>query len=196
MNRYPAIALIEFGSVVAGTTAADAMVKTAPIEMVHAGTIHRGKYLVLVGGSVAAVDRSFEEGLRIGTENVLDKVFLPDVHAEVHDAVFGERRNDAYDALGIIESEVVAPVVQAADAGVKGARAHVKDIRLGDGLGGKGIVWFTGAIADVQAAVEIGCRAVGDRTTRLCTTVIPALHEDMIQQVGESTRFHRPARSG
>lgn len=192
MNRYPAIALIEFDSIATGTIAADAMVKTAPIDRIHTGTIHPGKYLVLVGGTVASVEQSFVDGLRVGGDAVRDKVILPEVHAEVHDAVFGRRRGDSYDALGILESETVSAVVQAADAGVKGARVHVMEIRLGDGLGGKGIVWFTGAVADVQAAVNIGSSAIADRTTRLWTTVIPALHEDLIRGVGESTRFRRP----
>jgi microcompartment protein CcmL/EutN len=192
MNRYPAIALIEFDSIATGTTASDAMVKAAPIDRIHAGTIHRGKYLVLVGGTVGSVEQSFVAGLRLGGDAVLDRVLLPEVHAEVHDAVFGQRRSDLYDALGILESETVSAVVQAADAGVKGARVHVKEIRLGDGLGGKGIVWFTGAVADVQAAVSIGSAAIADRSTRLRTTVIPALHEDLIRGLGESTRFRRP----
>lgn len=192
MNRYPAIALIEFNSIATGTTAGDAMVKVAPIDMIQAGTIHRGKYLVLVGGSVASVDESFAAGLRVGGRAVVDQVLLPDVHDEVHDAVMGARRSDSYDALGILETETVAAILQAADAGVKGADVHVLEIRLADGLGGKGLTYFTGTVADVEAAIEIGGRAIGDRQTGLWTTVIPALHEEMIREVAQTTRFRRP----
>ena len=191
MTRYPAIALVEFESVATGTTAGDAMVKTAPIDLIHAGTIHRGKYLVLVGGSVASVTESLVAGLRVGAGAVLDHVLLPHVHDEVHDAVFGKRRDDPYDALGIIETETVAATVRAADAGVKGAQVHVKEIRLGDGLGGKGLVLLTGMVADVEAALEIGTGVIADRPGGLWTTVIPALHEAMVRQTGESTRFRR-----
>lgn len=191
MTRYPAIALVEFESVATGTTAGDAMVKAAPIDLIHAGTIHRGKYLVLVGGSVASVEESLAAGLRVGADTVADHVLLPDVHDEVHDAVFGTRRDDPHDALGIIETETVSATVRAADAGVKGARVHVQELRLGDGLAGKGLVLLTGAVADVEAAVEIGTGAIADRRGRLWTTVIPALHEEMVRETAESTRFRR-----
>jgi microcompartment protein CcmL/EutN len=194
MTRYDAIAMIEFDSIAVGTTAGDAMVKTAPIDVIHAGTIHPGKYLVLVGGSVASVERSLVEGLRVGGDAVADRVFLPVVHEEVHDAVFGERRFDTYDAMGILETHTVAAAVQAADAAVKGARVHVREIRLGDGLGGKGVVWVTGVVAEVQAAIAIGLGAIADRATPPRTTVIPALHEDMVRRVAESTRFRRRVR--
>ncbi|MBU0640669.1 MAG: BMC domain-containing protein [Planctomycetes bacterium] len=196
MTRYPAIALLEFDSIASGTTAGDAMVKAAPIDRIQAGTIHRGRYLVLVGGSVAAVEEALMAGLRVGGGSVLDRVLLPDVHDEVHDAILGTRRDDRYDALGIIETETVAATVQASDAAVKGAAVHVREIRLGDGLGGKGIVWCTGAVADVQAAIDIGTGAIADRQTAPWSTIIPALHEEMQREIRATSRFRRSARKG
>ncbi len=49
----PALALLEFGSIAVGMQAADAMVKRAPIDTLRSGTVHNGKYLVLIGGQVA-----------------------------------------------------------------------------------------------------------------------------------------------
>src|SRR4030067_10159 len=57
------------------------------------------------------------------------------------------------------ETTSVASTIMAADAGVKGAEVHLVEIRLGDGLGGKGIVLYSGLVADVEAAVEIGAAA-------------------------------------
>ena len=51
MSNLPAIALIELGSIAAGTFATDKMVKRAPVELMHAGTVQPGKYLILVGGA-------------------------------------------------------------------------------------------------------------------------------------------------
>ena len=47
----PALALLELDSIAAGIEAGDAMAKRAPIEILRAGTVHPGKYLVLVGGA-------------------------------------------------------------------------------------------------------------------------------------------------
>jgi microcompartment protein CcmL/EutN len=44
----PALALVELSSIAAGVQAADAMAKRAPIDVLKAGTVHNGRYLVLV----------------------------------------------------------------------------------------------------------------------------------------------------
>ena len=82
-----AIALFEFESISAGIVAGDAMVKTAPLGAIYAGTVHPGKYLVLVTGDTASVDEAVRVGN--GAESLSDMVFLPDVHPAVADAVAG-----------------------------------------------------------------------------------------------------------
>ena len=53
-------------SIAIGVRAGDAMVKRAPVEVTYAGTVHPGKYLVLVGGDVASVEESYAAGLDAG----------------------------------------------------------------------------------------------------------------------------------
>jgi microcompartment protein CcmL/EutN len=89
--KYPAIALIELGSIAAGMFAADKMVKRAPIELLRAGTVQPGKYLILIGGGTAEVEESYREALQVAPEDILDEVFLPRVHTQVIDALEGDR---------------------------------------------------------------------------------------------------------
>ena len=192
--EHPALALVELNSIAVGTRAADAMVKKASVEILRVGTIHRGKYLILITGTVGSVEESFAEGLRVGGEAVVDKVFLPDVHPTVREAVLGARRVGTYDSLGVVETANVAAVIEAADAGVKGADVEILEVRLGDGMGGKGIVLFTGRVHDVEAAVEISVSRIRDRRTWVQQTVIPILHEDMARHVAETTRFTPPKK--
>ena len=49
----PALGLLELDSIAAGIEAGDAMAKRAPVDVIRAGTVHPGKYLVLVGGGPA-----------------------------------------------------------------------------------------------------------------------------------------------
>ena len=58
MTKLPAIALIELSSIAAGAFAADRMVKRSPVELLHAGTVQPGKYLILIGGGTAEVQRN------------------------------------------------------------------------------------------------------------------------------------------
>lgn len=191
MADYPAIALIELSSIAVGMHTADAMLKKAPLEMVRAGTLHRGRYLVLIGGTVGAVKESYIEGLRVGEQALVDSVFLPEVHPAVHDAVLGARVPEGRDALGVIETSTVAAVVHAADAGIKAAQVVITEVRLADGMAGKGLTLFAGKVADVQAAVAAGVAVAQPRGVEIKQIVIPSLDEDMKRQIADSTRFSR-----
>jgi len=185
----PALALLEFSSIAAGIQAADAMVKRAPIDVIKAGTVQPGKYLVLIGGQVADVGESLNAGREVGGAATLDFVFLPHVHPEVVEAVGGGRVAQANDALGIVETNTVAAAIHAADAGVKGAEVRLVEVRLADGLGGKGLVFFSGVVADVEAAVEIGVGVLERPELLVRQVVIPLLHPEMWENVSDATRF-------
>jgi len=131
----PALALLELDSIAAGIEAGDAMAKRAPIDVIRAGTVHPGKYLILVGGAVADVEEALDAGREVGASSILGVVFLPNVHPELVAAIRGERRAAAGEALGVIETATVAAIIEAADAGLKGARVHLLEIRLADDLG-------------------------------------------------------------
>lgn len=185
----PALALVEFGSIAAGIQAADAMVKRAPIDVIKTGTVQPGKYLVLIGGMVADVEESLAAGREVGATAVVDYILLPQVHPEVVEAVGGGRVPDITDSLGVIETTTVAASIHAADAGIKGAEVRLVEVRLADGLGGKGIVLFSGMVADVEAAIEIGVGVLERPELLVRQVVIPQLHSEMWDNVAEATRF-------
>ncbi len=192
----PAIALLELDSVALGTRVADAMVKRAPIEVLRIGTVQPGNYLILVGGSVAAVEEAHVEGLRLAGDALLDEIILPHVHEQVYASVEGARRPAEGDALGVLETSSIPANVRAADRAVKSADVTIVEIRLGDGLGGKGITHVTGRVADVEAAIAAGVSSVTNPDIAVRSVVIPAQHADLRGRVERSTRFaiDAPAR--
>jgi len=185
----PALAMIDFDSIAAGIEAADAMVKRAQIDVIKAGTVQPGRYLVLIGGSVADVEESLSAGMEVGGENVLDHVYLPNVHPEVVSAIGGGRVPAQNDALGVVETTTVAAVICAADAGLKGASVRLVEIRLADGLGGKGVALFSGLVADVEAALEIGVGMVQPSNRLVRQVVIPQLSGAMWDNVSDASDF-------
>lgn len=190
----PAIALIEFDSIAAGIEAGDAMAKKAPVARIVAGTVHNGKYLALVAGEVADVEESLAAGLATGASAVLDHVYLPGVHPHVAEAIAAQRRARPIAALGIVETRTVAAAIAAADAGVKGAQVNLLEVRLADGLGGHGLVFFDGLVADVEAAVHIGADVLAGTPALIHAVVIPQLHPDMAANLLADTRWRGRAR--
>jgi ethanolamine utilization microcompartment shell protein EutS len=128
-------------------------------------------------------------GREVGGQAVVHEVFLPQVHSQVVSAIGGGRKPERMDALGIIETTTVAAAIRSADAGVKGAEVQLVEVRLADGLGGKGIVLFSGLVADVEAAVEIGVGALDREGLLLRQVVIPQLDPAMWENIADATRF-------
>jgi microcompartment protein CcmL/EutN len=192
----PAIGLLEFDSIAAGIVAGDAMAKSSPVSSLFAGTVHPGRYLVLVGGDTAAVEIALDAG---GTDTVVDSLFLPDVHPAVVAAITTADVAATVDgdAVGIVESSTVATAIVAADAGVKNAGVTLPALRLADDLGGKAYCLFVGPVADVEAAVE-GAVAATERAERplVRTTVISQLHDDMRANLEADLRFNGRIRHG
>jgi microcompartment protein CcmL/EutN len=188
----PAVALLELDSIAVGIAAGDAMAKRAPVDVLHAGTVHPGRYLVLVGGAVADVEEALAAGCEVGEGSVLDVVLLPGVDPQVVDALRGVRRTGAGEALGIIEAGTVASVIDAADAGVKGAHVRIMELRIADDLGGKAYVLFDGRVSDVEAAVEQGLHRASSPERpagRAVGRVVSQLHGAMRANLQGDARF-------
>jgi microcompartment protein CcmL/EutN len=155
---------------------------------VYAGTVQPGRFLVLIGGAVAEVEEALKAGKETAPDALLDVVCLPGVHADVVRALAGGRAPKTEDALGIIETQTVAAAIQAADKGVKGAQVNLMEIRLADGLHGKGLVFFTGLVADVEAALELA-DGVLESHQKVRQVVISQLHPEFGELIRSDTRF-------
>ena len=190
----PAVGLLEFSSIARGIEAGDAMVKRAPLQVIRAGTVHPGKYLVLVGGLTADVEEAVEAGREVAGEALVDVVFLPDVHPDVVASIAGARREDGGEALGVIEAPTVATTIDAADAGVKGAQVTIRDLRLADDLGGKGYVLFGGEVAEVEAAIGYGLSRAAESGQEVTHVVISQLHAEMRENLVADPRFAERSR--
>ena len=182
----PALALLELDSVTCGIVAGDAMAKRAPISVLRAGTVHPGRYLVLVAGEVADVEEALEAGLDAVGSTPLDQVFLPHVHPAIPRALTEGTAPGEVEALGILETATVAVLLGAVDRALKEAGVDLFELRLADDLGGKSYALLSGELTDVEAALEAAGIAGGK--------IIPRLHEEMTQNLRASGEFRTRLR--
>jgi microcompartment protein CcmL/EutN len=188
-KRHGAIALLEFESVGAGILASDLMVKRSPIALLRCGSIHPGRFLILVGGSVASTEEAYAAGLQVGESRgaLGGSVFLGDVHPSLHDAVLGTRRDLEGDALAVVETHSSPALLAAVDAAVKSTPVILSEVRLGDDLGGHALALMSGNLFDVETALDICSERAGDRL--LAGTLLPRLDADLRSLLDEGTRF-------
>ncbi len=177
-----AIGIVELSSIARGFEVADAVLKRANVEIVINRTICPGKYMVLIGGDVDAVNASIETGVMVGAHNVVDSFIIPNVHPDVFPALSGVGKMPPLEALGVIETFSVASVIEAADAAVKAANIQLISIHVAMAIGGKGFVTMTGDVAAVQAAVDAGSRVVMDKGLLVEKVVIPSPRPEIISE--------------
>ena len=174
-----AIAAIETGSIAQGTVVGDAMVKQAEVALLQACPLSPGKYWVLIGGEVGPVRAAHARGLEVAADALLDTLFIPQLHAMVLPALRGTVPALDADALGVIETLTAASAILAADRAAKTAAVTVRDLKLANGLGGKGVVFLAGDVGDVQAAVEAGREEALRKGLLVRSVVVPRLHPQM-----------------
>jgi len=174
----PALGVVELQSIARGVVAADAMVKKAPVSILQSHPTSPGKYVVVVAGGVAEVDEAMQAGLAVAQSTLVDRLFLPQAHAQLAPLVAGKPHPEPHDAVAIFETFTLCATILAADAAAKAADVTLLDMRLGQGLGGKAFFTMTGDLDSIQAAVAAG-EAVLERGLLVGVEIIAAPHADL-----------------
>lgn len=177
-----AIGIIETSSIAKGFQIADTVLKTANVEILVNRTICPGKYMVLIGGDVDAVNSSVEAGVRVGAHTVVDHFVIANVHPSVFPAISGVAHLPELKALGVVESFSVASIIEAADAAVKATPIQLVCIHLAMAIGGKGWVSLTGDVASVEEAVEIAAGVLSRKGLLVEKVVIPAPRPEIVRE--------------
>ncbi len=191
-SAQPSIAVLELDSIAVGMVVGDAMVKASPVGSIYAGTVHPGRYVIVVSGDTASVEVAVEAGTGVAAGALSDVVFIPDVDPLVVVAMISdaELADCDGDALGVVETSTIAAVIEAADAGVKAAAVTLPAMRLADGLGGKGYALFSGDIAQVEAAVDAAVVGAAREGTSVHHVIIPQLHAEMRDNLSRDLRLN------
>ncbi len=183
----PALALIEYDSVAQGILAVDRMLKRSPIALLKCGTIHPGRYLALVGGTVASTEEAWRTGC--GAGDVTDDVFLPDPHRDLVAALAEPAAPIPAEAMAILETTTSPALLRCVDAALKAVPVRLAALRLADDLGGLGLAILTGGLTDLQAALAVAEGAAGARGRLTGRSLLPRVESMLLDVVAEGTRF-------
>ncbi len=180
-----ALGMLELSSIGVAYLVEDAMLKAADVELLVARTICSGKFIVMVGGDVVAVESSVRAGKAASQEALIDELLIPNVDQRVFPAITGSvaLREEDRAALGILEAFSVTAIVEAADAAVKAAEVTLFRIHVAMAIGGKGFLMLTGRVADVEAAIEAGAAEIARRGLLVSRVVIPGPEERLYREV-------------
>jgi len=170
-----AIAAIETSSIAQGVVAADAMMKEAEVELLEASVLSPGRYWIVVAGDVATVRAAHRRGREVAADALLDELFIPQLHAGVLPALRGVVPPREHEAVGVLETLSAASAIVSADVAAKRADIVLRDLRLANGIGGKGVVVLSGPLPEVQAAVAAGREDAERRGLLARAVVVPRM---------------------
>jgi microcompartment protein CcmL/EutN len=173
------IGFLETSSIARGIEAADAMLKTASVEILLMARVPRGKQLVMIGGPLADVEAAMKAGVEMAGDTVLDHFTIQRVHEQLPAAIKGIVKVEGKEALGLIETKEVASAIYAADAAVKAAAVWLIEAR--NQAGGKGLVVLAGDVGAVRAAIAAGADTIRKEGMLIAQVVIPFAHRDLLK---------------
>ena len=188
-KKFAALALLEFDTVASGILASDLMVKRSPIALMRCGTVHPGRFLILVGGSVASTEEAHFVGVRLGEleHTLTGSIFLGDVHPMLHDAVLGARKKLTGEALAVVETKSSPALLGAVDAAIKSTPVTLTEVRLADDLGGHAIALMSGDLTVAETALMICAERAGDEL--LARSILPRLDTNLRDIIDQGTSF-------
>lgn len=184
-SNMSALGMLEVSSIAVAFQVQDSMLKASNVELVLARTICSGKYIVMVGGDVAAVEASVGAGREASMEALIDDLVIPNIDKRVFPAISGAvaLRDEEKDALGVVEAFSVSAIIEAADAALKAASVKLFRIHVAMAIGGKGFLMLTGTVSDVEAAVAAATREVAKRGLLVARVVIPRPEPQLFREV-------------
>lgn len=191
MKDFPAICIIEVASIATGYRCTDAMLKKAPVTVLKAGTVHPGKFLIFIGGSVAAVEEAWQTGIYLADKDLIDQVFLPDIHEAVLKSMTGQKLVFSDEAVGVFETKTVCATIRAADKSVKGTDIEISVLRIADDLGGNAFVIYSGKIEEVQAALDLAGTSFENDDFLIRSVLIPRPDAGFLEQLGQQSEFRQ-----
>lgn len=177
------LGLVEMSSIAAGMEAADIMLKTSEVELIMSRAICSGKYMVLIGGDVAAVQTAVETASLTIDYAIIDTFVIPNIHKDIFPALSGHTDVKELQSLGILESFSVASLIEGADAAVKSASVQLLEIRLAMALGGKAFCTITGDVAAVQSAIDAGAKLISEKGLLVNKVVIAQPRKELLSEL-------------
>ena len=189
--------MLDVGDIPPALLALDALAKEAFVEVIGRGTIQPGRFAILFAGEVEAVQRSFAKAEPLCRASLCDSVLLPYAEERIVPAVrdAAQRWPAPGDTLGVIQLGFPPTLLRVVDVALKGALVELIQLRLGDGLGGRGIALLWGETPDVEAALELAEAAAFEGCSdSLSTSIIRNADAEVIAAFDQGTTFFKEWR--
>ena len=190
--------MLDIADIPRGVHALDMLVKEAWVEVMSAGTVQAGRYLILFGGDVEPTQLAYAKAEQVAGGALYDGVLLPWAEERIAPAVLHGTRREAGDGdtIGMMQADAAPTMIRAVDAALKGTEVELLELRVAEGLGGKAIATLWGENYDIEAAVELAERTLSHSSGAdgWSAAIIRNTDPTVRDRVAVGTRFYQEWR--
>ncbi len=159
------LGIVECRSIAMGASLSDSMIKAADINLIKAGTICPGKYIIYISGDRSSVKtaismaeaRASEKETKLVGSYSISNISPQVIRALGRGFSSGLEKEECgtVSALGVVECNNVSSCIEAADYAVKKSDVYLGRLSLAQGIAGKAYFVVAGDLASVNEAVEV-----------------------------------------
>ncbi len=169
------LALLQFKNISLGYFSVDKLVKSTPVEILKISNICPGALFVVLSGSESDIANC--ETLAKNFDCIFQKI--DNLNEDIKNLIkSNKKRKPSYNNVAIIETKKCVDAFVAADTCLKYTSVELFRFDYQIGLFGKGVVFISGGIDDINAAIEkIEASLNKDKITNIA--LIPAVDKSI-----------------
>lgn len=157
-----AIGIIELNSIAKGYEVADKVLKASIVELEFCKTTCPGKFLIIVSGDVAAVEKSIETSEEISGKNQIASFIISNPHEDIIKNINKRVINkENINSIGIVEHSSMAKSIMVLDKALKFANVQLVRLVPGNLIGGKSYFIISGELSSVRESVDYSLKELG-----------------------------------
>ncbi len=151
------LACLEIRSIARGYQILNLLSENSQLEILEASAVDAQRFLILVEGEQARLAKAVDEVTRRAQHQVLDFEFLPVPPPALKQAIYSLQQVELKEALLVVETDTASRILSCAQLLLNEHNLTLVEIKVGRGLRGQGLGFFTGKNTDAlngKAAVE------------------------------------------
>ena len=161
LHPFETLAAVELSHVPAGFVALDGLSKEADVDVLFAGDVDPGRFLIVFRGDLGAVEVALRRSIEVAGADLAESLLLPNAHHGLRAALRGvtaqgDAARTAQYSIGVLQAHTVIAILAATDRALKAADVELLRLRFATELGGSGHCVFVGEQDDVEAALAAG----------------------------------------
>lgn len=138
------IACLELRSLARGYQILNMITQNESLKVIEASAVDAQKFLILVSGEQATLAKALDEIARRAHGAILDFEFLATPHASLLPSIYSLMQGEVAESVLVVETESASRILNCAQMLLNEHELTLLEIKIGRGLRGQGLAFFTG----------------------------------------------------